>query len=181
VTVLRYPVRSLVGDYLRATVGIALGLGMLMGVSASPTILLIFGGLTLLFLVFGLWTVNRHMAAIDVTDEHIACRGLVSKYLPWSALDRLKLRYFGVRRQSKSSASGFMQLTLRGGGIRLTFESSLEGFEFIAWRAARAMRDNAAALDPTSAGNLLALGIDADGEGPPPAGSPALAGYEERP
>jgi len=179
--VFRYPVRSLVGDYLRATVGVALGLGMLLGVSASLTVLLIFGALTVLFLTFGLWTVNRHVATIDVTDEHIASRGLVSKYLPWPALERLKLRYFGVRRQSKSGASGFMQLTLRGGGTKLTFESSLEGFEFIAWRAAKAMRDNAASLDPTSAGNLLALGIDADGDGPPPGGSPALAGYEERP
>ena len=179
--VFRYPVRALMGDYLRATIGVALGAGMLLGVAASPVVLLIFGGLTVLFLTFGLWTINRHVATIDVTDDYISSRGLVSKILPWPALERLKLRYFGVRRQSKSGASGFMQLTLRGGGTKLTFESSLEGFEFIAWRAAKAMRDNAASLDPTSAGNLLALGIDADGDGPPPGGTPALSGYEERP
>lgn len=179
--VFRYPVRSLVGDYIRAAVGVALGVGVLSSVSASMLVVLVFGCLTLLFGVFGFWTLSRHLAAVAVSDDGIACRGLVGKALPWSALDQMKLRYFGARRQSKTSGGGFLQLTLRGGGTKLTFESSLEGFDFIAWRAAKAMRENAASLDPTSAGNLLALGIDADGEGPPPAGDPALAGYEERP
>ena len=56
-----------------------------------------------------------------------------------------------------------MQLTLRGGGgASLTLESSIEGFEYIAWRAAKAARDNRVTLDETSAGNLLDIGIDAD-------------------
>ena len=44
----------------------------------------------------------------------------------------------------------------------------MQGFNYIAWRAAKAARDNGVSVDPTSAGNLLALGFDADGEMPPP-------------
>ena len=61
-----------------------------------------------------------------------------------------------------------MQLTLKGGGTSFTLESSLEGFDYIAWRASKAARENGLSMDPTSAGNLLAIGLDADGEMPPP-------------
>ena len=61
-----------------------------------------------------------------------------------------------------------MQLTLKGGGRSFTFESSMDGFRYVAWRAAKAMRENGQSVDPTSAGNLLAIGLDADGEKPPP-------------
>ena len=166
--VFRYPLRSLVGDYIRAFVGVAVGLGVLVSVPVSWVIALVFGSITLLFLTFGAWTVNRHLVQVAVTNDQIGCRGFGTKSLSWDELSRIKLRYYGVRRQTKASGSGFMQLTLRGGRTKLTFESSLDGFDFIAWRAAKAMRDNAAQVDPTSAGNLLALGIDADGEGPPP-------------
>ncbi len=61
-----------------------------------------------------------------------------------------------------------MQLTLTGGGTSLTFESSLAGFDYITWRASKAARENGLSMDSTSAGNLLAIGLDADGESPPP-------------
>ena len=61
-----------------------------------------------------------------------------------------------------------MQLTLKGGGLAFTYDTGMQGFNYIAWRAAKAARDNGVSVDPTSAGNLLALGFDADGEMPPP-------------
>ena len=81
----------------------------------------------------------------------------------------LKLRYYGRRRpRNRESSGGFMQLTLKGADTSVTLESSLEGFEYIAWRAAKAARENGVGLDPTSVGNLLELGIDADEDGPAP-------------
>jgi hypothetical protein len=50
----------------------------------------------------------------------------------------------------------------------MTLESSIGGFEYIAWRAAKAARENGVSLDPTSAGNLLEIGIDADEDKPAP-------------
>lgn len=168
--VYRYPLRSLLGDYLRAGVGLAVGLGVLVTVPASLTIVLVFGGLTLLFLLFGLRTVQRHMLQVALTDEQICGASIRTAVLPWQSLERIKLRYYGTRRQRRrEDGGGFMQLSLKGAGTALTLESSIDGFELIAWRAAKAARENGVSLDPTSAGNLLDLGIDADRDTPPPA------------
>ena len=61
-----------------------------------------------------------------------------------------------------------MQLTLKGAGASMSLESSIDGFEYIAWRATKAARENGVSLDPASAGNLLELGIDADQDQPAP-------------
>ena len=72
------------------------------------------------------------------------------------------------RQRGREERGGFRQLTLQGGGASLTLESSIEGFEYIAWRAAKAARETGVGLDSASAGNLLELGIDADADGPAP-------------
>ncbi len=167
--VFRYPVRSLVGDYLRAGVGLAVGLSVLANAPDSVTVVIIFGSLTALFLGFAYRTLRRNLMRVAVTTETIRGSGLGVRELPWDKLDLVKLRYFGTRRQRQREAGGgFMQLTLEGAGASLTLESSIEGFEYIAWRAAKAARDNGVGLDPTSAGNLLELGVDADEAGPAP-------------
>ena len=169
--IFRYPVRSLVGDYLRAAVGLAVGLGVLSSAPKSVTIMVIFGGLTVLFLGFAYRTVKRHLLRVALTAEAIRGSGPGTRELPWDKLDLLKLSYFGTRRQRSREAGGgggFMQLTLGGAGASLTLESSIDGFEYIAWHAAKAARENGVGLDPTSAGNLLELGIDADEDGPAP-------------
>ncbi|RMD64994.1 MAG: hypothetical protein D6826_01135 [Alphaproteobacteria bacterium] len=165
----RYPLRSVIGDYVRAGVGLSVGLGVLASVPPSPAIVIVFGGLTALFLVFGLRTVERHIGRVEVGDEGIRSIGLTTRTLPWAALTGLKLRYYGTRRQrSRGEGGGFLQLTLKGAGVSVTLESSIEGFTYIAWRAAKAAHDNNVALDPASAGNLLDIGVDADGEQPGP-------------
>ncbi len=167
--VFRYPVRSLVGDYLRASVGLAVGLSVLASAPGSVMVVVIFGGLTALFVGFAYRTLQRHLLRVALTAEAIHGTGLATRELPWAKLDLVKLRYFGTRRQRKREAGGgFMQLTLEGAGASLTLESSIEGFDYIAWRAAKAARENGVGLDPASAGNLLELGIDADEDGPPP-------------
>lgn len=167
--VFRYPGRSLVGDYIRSGVGLAVGLSVLASASSSITIVIIFGALTALFLAFGFRTVKRQVLRVAVTDAEIRAAGFGTRALPWGRLDRLKLRYYGSRRQrSRESSGGFMQLTLKGAGATMTLESSIDGFEYIAWRATKAARENGVSLDSASAGNLLELGIDADADQPAP-------------
>src|SRR3546814_10523880 len=97
--------------------------------------------LTVLFAIFGLRTLHRHSLRVAVSDEAIACRGAATKIIPWHELSVLKLRYFGSRRSKwRPAGSGFMQLTVRGAGHAMTFESSIEGFDWLAGRAAAAMR-----------------------------------------
>jgi len=177
----RYPPRALVGDYVRATVGLLVGLGVLSVTPLSWPILAVFGGLTVLFLFFGYRTVQRHSTEVTLNETGIgSCSFLFRKSIYWSELNRLRLRFYGTRRQVTGSGSGgFMELKLGDRGTTMTFDSALEGFEYLAWRATKAARDNGVSLDPASAGNLLQLGIDADSDQPPP-GTPRPPSTEER-
>ncbi len=161
-TVYRYPRRTLIGDYVRTAAGLAIGIGVLVSVPPSPVMLAIFGGTTLLFLVFGMRTLQRHLVQVAVTSDGISAAGLGTRALRWDSLDRLSLRYYGTRRQQREGSGGFLQLGLHGDGTALRLESSIDGFDEIIRRAVHAARQNGIALDPTSAGNLLGLGVDVD-------------------
>lgn len=163
----RYPPRALVGDYLRSAAGLFVGLGVLLAAPPAPAVLIIFGALAALFAVFALRTAHRHKLQVAVTDDEIACRGLTTKVLPWRDIEAMKLRYFGSRRsRQRALGGGFMQLTIKGGGkgkgggSAMTFESSLEGFDWLAGRAAAAMQARGLDLDPATSSNLIELGID---------------------
>ena len=158
---LRYPLRVLYGDYLRSAAGLLVGLGVLLAVPPNPPVVVIFGSLAVLFAAFGLRTLHRHSLRVAVTDEEIACRGVVTKTIPWREIAGMRLRYFGSRRGKRwPLGSGFMQLTVKGSGRAMTFESSIEGFDWLAGRAAAAMRAQRLTLDPPTATNLIELGID---------------------
>ena len=161
----RYPPRALLGDYLRSAAGLFVGLGVLLAVPPNPVVITIFGTIAGLFAVFGLRTAHRHSLRVALTDQEIACRGTTTKVMPWAQIEAMKLRYFGTRRSKwRPLGSGFMQLTLKGSGTAMTFESAIEGFDALAARAAAAMRAKGLALDPATTSNLIELGIDpADG------------------
>ena len=165
--VFRYPGRALTGDYIRSAAGIVIGFGVLLSVPPTPAIILVFGGVAGLFSLFGFRTLQRQVTKVAVTEAEICSAGFGSRVMSWADLERIKLRYYGTKRQERGRG-GFMQLTLKGGGASLACDSGIEGFRYIAWRAAKAARDNGVSVDPASAGNLLALGLDADGEAPPP-------------
>lgn len=165
----RYPPDTLTGDYVRSLAGFGVGVGVLATTPVGWTVGIVFGGMAGVFGAFGLRTVQRHGARVAVTDAGVAEASLLSREIPWSELRAVKLRYYGTRRENKTEG-GFMQLTLRGNGTTLKFESNLEGFDYLVWRTAKEARAHGVRLDPGSAGNMLALGIDADGEGPPPPG-----------
>jgi hypothetical protein len=163
----RYPARALAGDYIRAVAGLAVGLGVLLSTPLSPAIVAIFGSWSVLFGYFAFRTVQRNVTRVAITDTEICDVGLRTRVMAWADLQWLKLRYFGTKRQERAQG-GFMQLKLKGGGRSLTYDSGMEGFDYVAWRAAKAVRDNGFSMDPTSAGNLLSLGVDADQDSPPP-------------
>ena len=167
VRIYRYPSRALAGDYIRSLVGVSVCLGILVAQPAGLVVLVLAGGSGALFAYFTFRTVQRHMTKVAVTDSEICNAGFASRVMSWGSLERLKLRWYGTKRQDRGGG-GFMQLTLKGGGLAFTYDTGMQGFNYIAWRAAKAARDNGVSVDPTSAGNLLALGFDADGEMPPP-------------
>lgn len=164
-TFYRHAPRRLVGDYLRAIFGLAVTLGVLLSLEDPASVVgAIFLLLAILFFAFALRTARQHILRVAINDEGIFTKAIKTASLPWSQLSEVRLRFFGTRREHRTGSGGHMQLTLKGDGQKLSFDSSIEGFEDITWHAARAARQNGVGIDPSTAGNMLSLGVEPDKE-----------------
>lgn len=153
---LKYRRGALLGDYMRAGAGALLtGVPMLF-VAGSPATLAVLGGLTALFALFGFRTFVRHSTIVALSPEGVWARGLLGGKIAWQELDQLKLGYYTTRRDRQG---GWMQLTLRGGGRRLKFDSSLEGFDRLVRQAARAAEAKGMELTAATQANLASMDI----------------------
>jgi hypothetical protein len=171
---LRYPPGTLVGDYLRTAFGVGVGASVLAVNPVGWPLGVSVGGLTLLFAGFGARTVLRQLTRVDLSAGGLSQRALATRELAWDEVTAVRLRYYGSKRERKAEG-GFYQLKLRAPGGRLSFESSLTGFDYLVWRAGAAARANALALDTATIVNMQAFGIDADGDLAPPPGIAAIA------
>jgi len=153
----RYRRGALLADYARAGIGALLtGLPMLF-VSESPATLAILGGLTALFVVFGLRTAMRHATIVAPSPDGVRVKGLLgSGEIAWQELDQLKLGYYTTRRDRQG---GWMQLVLRGGGRRFKFDSTLDGFDGLVREAAQAAGANGLELSDATMANLASMNI----------------------
>ncbi|MEQ8651718.1 MAG: hypothetical protein RIC87_04575 [Kiloniellales bacterium] len=171
---LRYPPKSLTADWVRTLSGLGIGFGMLLFTPLNWWTGIVFGAITLLFLYFGRRTLEKQLQRVAISDEGVWVRDLGERVIGWSELERLRLRFYGGRRQHRKLkageelSSGFMELTLNAGRTRVKFDSTLDGFSLVAWRSAQAARDAGLKLDPASAGNLLDIGVDPDQDTAPP-------------
>ena len=164
-TFYRHAPRSLIGDYFRAVFGLTVALSVLLSLDEPFGVVGgIFLVLSLLFLAFALRTLRQHLLHVAINEEGIFTKVMSTTSLPWSKLTEVRLRFFGTRREHRSGSGGHMQLTLRGDGQKLSFDSSIQGFTDILWHAARAARQNGLGIDPSTAGNMLSLGIEPDKE-----------------
>jgi len=151
----RYALQSLLPDYLRGGAGVAVGGGFWLLAPGTLHVSIIFGGLTVLFLLFTMRTFARQRTRVEMTEDAIASEGLRRLVLRWSELDRIKLRYYSTRR---NRSGGWMSLTLRNGRSAITIDSNIGGFDAIAARVARAITDHRIAADDVTLANLAALG-----------------------
>ena len=156
-----YPLTSLYGDYLRTLIGL-----VFMGVPfyfAFPNMFMttIFGGLTLLFVFFGLRTALRHVTVIETSPEGIAVVGPLGKRIAWGDIAKVDLKYFSTSRDKKSK-DGWMQLKICNASQCLKMESNLPGFEQIASQAATAAFRNGAEMSETTVENFTAMGVTVD-------------------
>jgi len=171
---LRYPTNRLTADWVRTACGLGIGFGMLLFAPITWWTGIIFGSIALLFLYFGRRTLEKRLQRIAISEDGLWVRDLRDRVLPWPQVRLLRLRYYGSKRQHEKMkagderTSGFMEMTLAAGDQRVKFDSALDGFALIAWRAAQAAREAGLSLDPASAGNLLDIGVDPDQDTPPP-------------
>lgn len=150
----RYPPRTVLADYGRGVVGAGIS-GAFWALSpVAMYSVVLFGGLTGLFLLFTLRTAMRQRQRLASDDSGIGLAGS-GRGLSWDALDELRLNYYAVRR---NKGNGWMALTLGAGGRRLRLDSTLDGFDLIVARAFDAAQANGIALSATTRANLAALG-----------------------
>ena len=154
----RYPTAATAADYARGLVGIALTAGPLFALSPTGPFAWILAACMLLFLVYFVRAVVRHLTRIELSETGIAARGPFGRAIPWDELRSMKLNYYTTR---SDRSGGWMQLDLGTGTGRrsLSVDSRLEGFADIAEVAAQEARRRGCRLDETTLLNLKALGV----------------------
>ncbi len=155
-SVYRYPLKSVIGDYLRAGVGMAFTFGPLAAAETSPVATALLAGFGGLFLLFALRTGLRHRCRVELSDAGVSALRIRRSTLDWAGLTDLVLRFYSTRRDR---SRGWMQLTLKAPGRALRFDSSLEGFDELITRAAQAAQAKGLALSPATQANLRELGV----------------------
>jgi hypothetical protein len=158
-TELRYPFSALVRDYASGSAGLALFV-TLITVAWDSRLVWLFVGLTILFAIFTISTVAKHLARFRVSEEGIERGGFRRGAVRWGELSEMALRYYTLSRLRKK---GYMTLTLKSKGkdgeATLEIESTLPGFSEIATRAAHAAKENKLMVDRVTADNLAAIGV----------------------
>lgn len=152
-----YPAAALIGDYLRAAVGVVPAVAVFSSTPVNPIAAAVVGGIGAIFTLFGLRTALRHGTSLEMTETELRSHGARQRTIAWAKLDRLKLAYYSTRRDRKS---GWMQLEIGAGAARVRLDSRIEGFDRLLHRAAKAALARRLALNDTTLANLNALGID---------------------
>ena len=152
----RYPPRTLMGDYVRSCLGLALTFPPLMMFSPSTLIAVTLGLVGSLCGFFLLRTAERHRTIVSVDDDLIAVSGVFASVIRWDEVEKLELSYYSVKRDR---SGGWMQLTLRRPGATVKVDSRLQGFLDIVKRAARAAREHEVRVNAVTRANLAALRI----------------------
>ena len=154
-TYYRYPLKSLLSDYLRSAVGVLVAAGLIVFGQLPTPVLVVFAVLAAMFALFGLSTLRRHWTRIGVSEsELLLAPG--GRRVAWDDLEQVRLRYYSTR---KEKDKGWMQLTLRGPGRKMRIESACEGFDDIARLAASSALAKGLEIDKFSADNFQTLGV----------------------
>ena len=150
---LAYRKMPLLADYFRGWAG--LGLAALPLITMAPSWPVTLGLVVLigLFLGFLVQTWRRQRSKVLLIPTGVAVIGDGQRRLAWRDLDGLRLRWFGSRGQGR----GWLELELRGGGVRLVVTSALDRFDDVVAEAVQAANDRALPLEPATRANVEAL------------------------
>jgi len=155
-TEFRYPLGRIVADCSLFGGGAVMS-GIVVALAPTvPYIVLLFGGLTGVFLLFTIRTALRHRLRIVADDEGMLIKGAGVRSVKWANVEAVRLRYYSTRRSRKD---GWMTLRLKADGRWVELDSHLEGFETLARFVAEAANRSGLVLDPTTRGNFSAMGL----------------------
>lgn len=151
---LHYPAAALAAHYLRAGIGLAVTLGVLLWAHPTSAVSWIFAAGAFLFLLYLGQTVVRQLTRIEIEESGIRTRGLLGVAIRWEDLRAVRLGYYSTRSDRRG---GWMQLEIRGTRRSIRVESTLAGFARLAARLAREAEARGLALDAATRENLELL------------------------
>jgi len=152
-----YPASAMVGDYLRAAAGLVPAVAVFATEPVGTVAATVIGGFGAVFAVFGLRTMLRHGTSLEMTDAELRAHGAWPRAIAWAELDRMKLAYYSTRRDRQA---GWMQLQLEAGGVKVSLDSRIAGFDRLVRRAAAVAAVRDIPLSEATVANLEALGIN---------------------
>ncbi len=144
---------------MRAGAGITVTAVPLLLLGPSSVIVSLLGCLFCLFVLYGLRAFDRKIAKICISEKKIWIAGIQTKAIEWETLEALNLAYFSTRRDGEK---GWMQLKLKGRGVRLKIESTVADFEDLVEICVAIATERQVSLDMTTRRNLEILGVSAD-------------------
>jgi hypothetical protein len=150
---LGYRTLPLLADYLRGWAGLALAALPLMTMRPSWPVSLGLACLMGLFSLFLVQTWRRQHSTVILAPRGLAVIQQTEHHLAWRDLDGLRLRWFG----SRSSGKGWLELELRGRGVKLVVTSALDRFDSVVANAVQAADGRGLALEPATRANVEAL------------------------
>ena len=155
-TEFRYPLGRIVADCSLFGGGAVMSGTVLALAPTVPYVIVLFGGLTGVFVLYTIRTALRHRLRIAADAEGMVIRGARVRSVKWANVEAVRLRYYSTRRSRKD---GWMTLRLKADGRWVEVDSHLEGFEALARLVAGAVRERGLALDATTRGNFSAMGL----------------------
>lgn len=151
-----YPTSAMFGDYLRAAAGFVPAVATLATVPLGPVGFGVVGSVAAIFGFFGLHTIRRHRARLELSETMLCASGPFGRRLMWNEISRMKLTYYSTHRDRQA---GWMELDLRSPAVRLRLDSRIGGFAALVERAAEAAAARDLVLSDTTLENLDSLGL----------------------
>jgi hypothetical protein len=152
----RHTFQSLTADYTRSGGGLLVTALPLVCVEMTGTVAWVLGIGALLFGVYAINTVIRHLSSIECSETAISVSGPFKRSVAWAEVSDVWLRYFSTRRDGRK---GWMQLMVKSSSGTVRIESTLAGFADIVAIAVEAANKRGVDLSPTTVGNLELLGV----------------------
>lgn len=152
----QYSRKSLYADYLRASIGLFITLGLLIAATKMTIFQYIFAGGAILFFGFLLRTLSRHLTSFTVSEEVLIKAGLFRKTFRWADLNDVTLKYFSTRRDRQT---GWYELTIKSNFFSITTDSDLIGFENIMENCVFAIDRNKLTVSETTVENFSSFGF----------------------
>lgn len=157
-TTLYYPLARLWPDYLRAGLGLAICLGLLLFAAPQSVIFAVLSGMSLLLAWLAAVTFWRQQFEIQLDTSGVACHGRWGwgkrLVLPWREVRKVTLRYYSTRRDR---SEGWLRVTIEGAGGTLRADSELIGFPDLVGQALAAAERNGVSIDEATRLNAARL------------------------